>query len=259
MVRIACQTIVFGNPVIKDNMAEIAETVKKIGYDGVEVGARHFYQDKPEYYQDIFSKLDLKLAALHVGGDFLNKDSVQQQLDNIRNTISFGKKLNCPYIFLSGSYKEGKTPENYITETESYREIGKICNGEGLKFCYHNHAWEFLNNGEGMNILLDKIPPDIMKLVPDVGWVEVAGVSALQFLKDNIDRVEAIHFKDFKSRAVPREFTELGTGITPFKEVYNYICGLGRDWWIVAEQDQTKLDPKEAARVNYEFISDLGK
>jgi hypothetical protein len=28
MVRIACQTIVFGNPVIKDHLASIAETVK---------------------------------------------------------------------------------------------------------------------------------------------------------------------------------------------------------------------------------------
>ena len=259
MVKIACQTIVFGNAVIKDNFTEIAGTVKKIGYDGIETGARHFYQERLEFYKDLFAKLEIKLTALHVGGDFLNRDSVKEQIENIKNTIIFGKKLNCPYIFLSGSFKEEKKAEDYYTEAESYKEIGKICNGEGLKFCYHNHAWEFFNNAEGMKILLDEIPSDIMKLVPDVGWVEVAGFSSLQFLKDNINRIEALHFKDFKSKAVAREFTELGTGITPFKQIYDYITGLNRDWWIIAEQDSTKLEPKEAARINYEYISGLKK
>ena len=259
MIKTACQTIVFGNPFIKDNLAVIAETVKKIGYDGIEIGARHLYQDKPDYYKELFAKLDLKLTALHVGGDFLNRDSVKQQLDSVRATIAFGKNLGCPYIFLSGSFREEKTPENYITEAESYKEIGKMCSNEGLVFCYHNHNWEFLDNGEGMKILLDKVPAELMKLVPDLGWVEVAGVSSLQFLKNNISRVEALHFKDFKSKAVPREFTELGTGITPFGEIYGYISGLGRDWWIIAEQDQTKLKPEEAARINYEYIAGLGK
>ena len=259
MIKIACQTIVFGNTIIKDNMAEIVENVKKIGYDGLEIGARHFYQDRLEFYKDLFAKLEIKLAALHVGGDFLNKDSVQQQLNNIRNTVIFGKKLGCPYIFLSGSFKEGKSPDDYLTEADSYKEIGKICHGEGLKFCYHNHDWEFLNDGEGMNILLEKINPELMKLVPDLGWVEVVGFSSLQFLKDHINRVEALHFKDFKSKAAPWEFTELGTGITPFNQIYDYITGLDRDWWVIAEQDSTKLEPKEAARINYEYIVGLGE
>jgi sugar phosphate isomerase/epimerase len=259
MIKIACQTIVFGNPAIKDNLAAIAETVKNIGYDGMEIGARHLYQDKPEYYRELFTRLNLKLAALHVGGDFLDRNSVKQQLDNMKDTIAFGKKLGCPYIFLSGNFKEGKTQDNYVTEAESYREIGKACNDEGLKLCYHNHSWEFINDGEGMKVLLEEIPAELMKLVPDVGWLEVAGVASLQFLKDNISRVEALHFKDFKSKTVPWEFTELGTGITPFSDIYKYIAGLNRDWWITAEQDQTKLEPKEAARINYEYIAGLGK
>ena len=259
MVKIACQLIVFGNPLIKDNIESITETVSKIGYDGLEIGARHLHHDRPDFYRDLFAKFKLKLAALHVGGDFLNRDSVQQQLDNIRATILFGKKLGCPYINLSGSYKEGKTAENYITEAESYKEIGRMCNAEGLKLCYHNHAWEFANNGEGMKILLEKIPSDLMKLVPDAGWVEMGGFSSVQFIKNNINRVEALHFKDFKSKNTPWEFTEIGTGITPFGEIYRYIAGLGRDWWISAEQDQTKLEPKEAARINCEYIRGLGK
>jgi len=95
-----------------------------------------------------------------------------------------------------------------------------------------------------------------MKLVPDVGWLKVADVDVMKFLKDNIKRIEALHFKDFK---MPRQFTELGTGMVPFREVYGYVTGLGRDWWITAEQDSTDLLPEEAAGINFKYIDSLGK
>jgi len=256
MVKIACQTIVFGNE-IKDNITKFAETVKHIGYDGIETGARHFYLDKPEFYQELFDSLDLKLITLHVGGDFTNKDSVKQQLDNIKNIVAFSKKLGCYYLYLSGHKKEGKTKDDYIAESESYQEIGKMCNDEGLVLCYHNHDWEFYKDGsEGMNTLLEYVPSEFMKLVPDVGWLEIAGVPSVKFLKDNINRIEALHFKDFKG---PGQFAELGNGIVPFKEIYDYAVSLGRDWWITAEQDKTELKPEEAARINFDFINSLGK
>jgi len=259
MIQIACQTIVFGNN-FKDIITEVAGTIKKIGYDGMETGARHFYLDKPEFYKDLFEKLDLKLTAIHVGGDFLNKESVQKQLDNIKNIVKFARFVGCPRLFLSGLKKEGKTRDEYALEAQSYTEIGKICAAEGLVFCYHNHDWEFYRDGsEGMKTLLENVPADLMKLVPDVGWLEVAGVPPLQFLKDNIDRVHAIHFKDFKSTAVPREFTELGAGITPFKEIFDYAAGLDRDWWIIAEQDHSEIGPAESARINFEFINSMRK
>jgi hypothetical protein len=73
-------------------------------------------------------------------------------------------------------------------------------------------------------------------------------------------RVEALHFKEFnKVSADTWEIQELGTGVVPFKEVYGYATSFNRDWWISAEQDTTKLDPAEAARVNFEYIDNLRK
>ena len=256
MTKIACQTNVFGEN-IKDNITGIAEMVKKIGYDGIEIGARHFYLDKVAFYQELFSRLELKLVAIHVGGNFLDKDSVKQQLDNMKNIIGFGRQLDCPYLYLSGSKKEGKNMDDIIAESESYKEIGKMCAAEGLVLCYHNHDWEFYKDGsEGMKALLEKVPAELMKLVPDVGWLKMAEVDPLQFTRDNISRIEALHFKDFLGS---RQFTELGTGIVPFKEVYEYVTGLGRDWWITAEQDQTTLEPAEASRINFEYIAAMRK
>lgn len=256
MVKIACQAIVYGNPVIRDTIADIVKNIKEIGYDGLEVGARHFDMEKPEFYADLFGSLGLNLIAVHIGGDFLNRDSVGEQLDNAGKTAAFAKKLGSRYIYLSGTYREGKTREDYIHEAKTYTEIGKRCADQGLALCYHNHFWEFEHNMVGMNILLDNVPETLMKLVPDVGWVKISDMSPVKFLKDNIDRVEALHFKDFKGW---KQFAELGTGIVPFPAVYDLIRDDDREWWITAEQDETALSPQEAAAMNYRYIAGLAQ
>lgn len=257
MNKVACQTIVYGNPVIKDTIASILENVKKNGYDGVETGARHFYLDRPEFYKELFAKNELEFTAIHVGGDFVNPDSVKDQITNIAGYISFAKELNAHYVYISGTYKDSKTVEDYHVEAGVMTEIGKRCADAGLKLCYHNHHWEFWNNRTGMDILLDKVPEEYMKLVPDVGWVTVGGVNPVDFLNENLSRVEAVHFKDFKNTKDPNSFTELGSGIVDFKGVYELLREKKENCWITAEQDVATEKPEISSKVNCEYIRSL--
>ena len=257
MVKIACQTIVYGNPVIKDSIEEILQNVAENGYDGVEIGARHFYQDRPEYYIELLEKNRLELPAIHVAGDFLNMYTLDELLGGIQRTILFARRLGCGYIYLSGVYKEDKTDEDYLSEARTYGEIGRRCATEGLTLCYHNHDWEMIDGLHGMELLLDNTDPEYMKLVPDVGWLTVAGADPVEFLKAHGDRVEALHFKDFKHTGKPRAFTELGSGIVDFRAVYDCFRDKRPCLWITAEQDETAKTPAESAGANYSFIRSL--
>lgn len=253
-MKVACQTIVYGNPVIKDTIADILADVKENGYDGVEVGARHFYLDRPEYYTGLLADLGLAIPALHVGGNFLDRDSVQEQVDSAGKIIDFAGKLGAPYIYLSGTYIEGKTDADYLHEASVYTQIGRLCKDAGKMLCYHNHFWEVENDSKGMRLLLDNIPADLMHLVPDVGWVFMGGADPVAFLRDNWDRVEAIHFKDFKG---PRQFTELGTGLVDFPAVMALLKEKGFDGWISAEQDVATSTPHESSLANCRYIHSL--
>jgi len=257
MIKIACQGIVYGNMNLFDDVENILGSMAGIGYAGAELGARFLDTDEPEYYIELLEKNGLALPAIHVGGDFLDRDSVQWQLEEIGETIAFAQKLGCRYIYLSGAWREGKADGDYLHEAQLYSEIGRRCLEAGLTLCYHNHDWEFQNASRGMELLLDNIPAQYMKLVPDVGWIAVAGADPVEFLQRHAGRVEALHFKDFKNREIPRAFTELGTGIVDFKAVYGWIGPRQGDFWITAEQDETALTPEESARLNYEYISGL--
>lgn len=254
MIKVACQTIVYGNPTIKDNIERILANVSENKYDGVEIGARHFYMDKPDYYIELLKKNNLELPAIHVGGDFLNRDSVNQQIEQIGETIKFAKKLGCKYIYLSGTFREGKTEEDYLHESKTYNELGKRCNYEGLVLCYHNHDWEIVDNLRGMNIILDNVAEKNMKLVPDVGWLTVGGTDPVRFLQDNLNRIEALHFKDFKAT---KEFTEVGTGVVAFESIYSYIKDKKETLWITAEQDVATETPEKSSKANSEYIRGL--
>jgi sugar phosphate isomerase/epimerase len=256
MINIACQTIVFGNPNIRAQIESILNQVGKIGYDGVEIGARHLDHDRPDYYKELLLKNNLKLLALHVGGNFLDKSSIKNQLQNISKTADFALKLGCHNLFLSGTYVENKQPDAYNIEAEVYNKIGKMCNDLGLTLCYHNHNWEIKNSCEGFKILMKNTDPKLVRLVPDVGWVMVGGCNPVEFLKEYIDRVEVLHFKEFDSE---RSFSEIGTGIVDFKAVYEFISSKRQNMWIVAEQDETKKTPFESAQENYKYIDGLRK
>ncbi len=253
MAKIACQTIVFGGD-LKDRMDSIWRTVASVGYSGVEVGARHLYLERPEYYRELLSETDLELVAVHVGGDFLNPASVAQQLAAFDATVAFAQALGSPYIYLSGNNFSRKTVEDYKKESKVYNDLGRRCRDAGMKLCYHNHDWEMVNQMAGMKVLLRETDPDLVYLVPDVGWLTVANVNPVQFLSENIERVEALHFKEFQPI---RQFSELGTGMVDFPAIYRWAVSRGRDFWISAEQDETRLTPAESAAINYAYIKRL--
>ena len=254
MMKMACQTIVYGNDVIKTTIASILQNVSENGYDGAEIGVRHFYLDRPDYYRELLEKNHLELPAIHIGGDFLNRDAVAREIENTETYIRFAKELGCRYLYLSGVYRENKTADDYHQEACVYTEIGKRVSDSGLILCYHNHNWEFKNGAEGMKILLDEVPAEVMRLVPDVGWVTVGGYDPVQFLQENLDRVEALHFKDFTAE---NKFTELGTGIVDFKSVFDFIKDKKEDLWISAEQDKATHTPAESSAANAAFLRGL--
>jgi len=257
MIKIACQAIVYGNMNLFDDLENILQSMGDIGYDGAELGSRFLDTDEPDYYIEQLKKNNLELPAIHVGGDFLDRDSVASQLEEIGETIAFAKKLGCRYLYLSGAYREGKTDEDYLHEAELYSEIGRRCADAGLALCYHNHDWEFKNNARGINLLLEHVSAEVMKLVPDVGWIAVTGADPAAFIRAQGERIAALHFKDFAHTGTPRAFTELGLGLTDFKAVFDLVKDRTGEFWITAEQDETVRAPAESAAMNCAYIRGL--
>jgi sugar phosphate isomerase/epimerase len=95
----------------------------------------------------------------------------------------------------------------------------------GLTFGYHNHQIEFVPV-EGVvpfDYLVSRTDPDLVKLELDIGWLALAGVDPVEYLRRHAGRVIACHMKDYDASIasdVPqRKLVEPGAGSIDFAAV----------------------------------------
>lgn len=77
------------------------------------------------------------------------------------------------------------------------REIGRAVNGEGLRFGWHNHHWEYGTARDGtryLDILFNEAPDLLWEA--DLGWISRAGADPAAELRRLAARVAACHVKD---------------------------------------------------------------
>lgn len=137
----------------------------------------------------------------------------------------------------------------------------------GLRFCYHNHDFEFQPKpgGRPYDVLLSRLDKDLVRLEVDTFWVSMAGVNAAAFLREHADRVELVHLKDrakgtpihYDIATVPNDtFRELGNGDLPLREILAAVAET-RAKHVFVEQDFS-ADPLVSLRTSYAFLKNMG-
>ena len=253
-MKIGCQTITFGNERHKNDITGIIKAVASAGYDGMETGFFRLDVNEAENYRKYLLEYNIEQAAIHIGGDFNDTESVKKQLDNVPNLIKLAHTLDCKNIFLSGS----PASEYYRIVAENINKLGKLLYQEGLMLSYHNHDWEVKNNGCecccALYTICDNTDPKYLSFVPDIGWIARGGKNPVKVLQRLGGRVKNLHFKEFTADG---KFTELGRGVVDFGEVYEFVKPC--DFWIIAEQDATEIGAEISVAQNFAYIKNLIK
>lgn len=137
----------------------------------------------------------------------------------------------------------------------------------GLRFCYHNHDFEFQPKpgGRPIDVLLKQLDPKLIGLEVDAFWVSMAGVNAAEFIREHASRVELVHLKDRKKgtpvhydiATVPNDtFRELGSGDLPLRNILQAVSQT-KARHVFVEQDFSK-DPIASLRQSYAFLLKSG-
>ena len=148
---------------------------------------------------------------------------------------------------------------------ETLNKAGEKAQANGLKLCYHNHAFEFEQHEgrTGLEMLMSGTQKDLLSLELDMFWVSVAGHDPVELLKTYSGRVLLLHLKD-KSKNftktqynenVPKDtFKENGSGSVDIPAVLKAADKAGVQHYFV-EQDQTPGDPIESLRKSYTYLA----
>ena len=170
-------------------------------------------------------------------------------------------------VFNYLSPKERLGLDFYGSLAEKLNIAAEKAHRAGLRFCYHNHDFEFepKPGGRPIEVLLADLDKNLIALEVDVFWVSMAGVDAAEFLRQHASRVALVHLKDrakgtpvhYDIATVPNEtYRELGSGDLPLRKILDAVVHTDAKH-VFVEQDFSK-DPIASLRESYTYLKQAG-
>ena len=213
-----------------EDIRETFHKVKAMGYENVQFsggGPIDAHELKA-----ISDETGLAIVCTHSAPDRI--------LNDTEALIEEHKIFGCPVIGYGCMPKEFRKGERDVMEffEELKAPVQKILDS-GLRFAYHNHAFEFeMKTAEGELIydyMLRTLPH--WQFIMDTYWVEYAGHSAIDYIeKIGADRLTNIHYKDM-AKSEEREICARGTGVLDFVAITEACLKNGGVKNVLIEQD----------------------
>jgi len=238
--------------------AETLRAIEEIGYREVEATQATLDQIWPG-----LQATKLKPVSVHIDSTVVTKGPE----DALTRAVDDFKKRGFSYVvfpYLPPPERGGLDVIKKLAETLN-RAAAK-CKAAGMKFAYHNHAFEFepMGSSTPFQTLLDNTDAKLVGIEMDAFWVSVAGHDPVEMLGKLKGRVPLMHLKDkatgtekMYKESVPRTaFKEVGGGTLDWAKVLKAGDAAGVEHYFV-EQDQTPGDPVASLRQSYAYISKL--
>lgn len=228
----------------KDFLGAVKLTAKA-GYDGVEFAG--FFSTPANELKKVLEDLGMEACGSHTGFETLEND--------FNKTIEYNLEIANKYIIIPW------IPENMRDSSDSWRRTANKMNKmndrmkeHGIKFGYHNHAFEFekFDGIYGYDILAQNTDPDIL-LEIDTFWVEYPGLSSVDYVKKYKNRLDLIHIKDMDSN---RKSTEIGAGSMDFPSI---TAAADETDWFIVEQESFSIPMEKSIRISCDYLKGIIK
>jgi len=250
--RLACQTITFGNEQ-RDFLPHVFETTADAGYAGVEIGFRHIQPTDPGKLQEQLSAHGLTLVASHIGGNLEDTSQAADERAILDTILDYLEAMGTTRLMYSGlKYQDD---DQFAADLAMLQTSAEKCRQRGVQLLYHNHDWEFADEGRVIEALIQDTD---LGFCPDIGWVMKGGWDAIALLDRLGERVGAVHMKDFATETPGQlDTVMLGEGVAPLNGAADWAAANNPDLWLIAEQDKADGSPEQAVAQNAKFLQSV--
>jgi len=168
-----------------------------------------------------------------------------------------------------GATDSGMTLEEAQRTAELANHIGEQARRVGLQYVYHNHDFEFADQGEGAigyDLLLRETDPQLVKFEIDCGWMTLGGRDPRAYFARYPHRFPMIHVKDFlPTPAGPRPAdapvhpgAELGHGMIDYRPILVAAEKAGlKHYFAEQEGPFSRMSQLDAARQACEYLKTM--
>ena len=226
------------------------KAVAEIGYPAVEFAG--FGGHSAEELRRALDEYELRSPAAHIPFD----DFANRLPDLCADLRTLGAEYAIlPYL---GEDRRGDVDQaRWLAET--FNEWGDRCKDEGIRFGYHNHAFEFDTlPGEQpttmFEILLAETDPNVVALELDLGWAWSAGADVLDLIRRHPNRFPLLHVKDMTADG--QADAPVGDGAIDWPPILQAAEPSAA--WYVVEQDHPQ-DPLADVERSLRYLEGLAR
>ncbi len=252
------------NEAMKADAAGSLKKLKSIGFSEVESAG--FGSLSAREFRHLLDDTGLACPSAHLQFDVNNLGRAFEDAHALGATYAVSSMMRS---FVPGApqtgLKEGMSLDEAKRTAELANRIGESAKRAGLQFIYHNHNFEFVDQGGGAigyNVLLKETDPKLVKLEIDCGWMIFAGHDPVQYFKQYPQRIPLIHVKDFLPRAqgdTQMQGAELGHGTVDYKPIFAAGAKAGLQHYFVEQEGPfARMPPLQSAQVDYDYLRAIG-
>lgn len=233
-------------------LARSLEKVAQIGYKTVQVSG--VGPIAPKTIRKLCDDNGLKIVLTH--------NPEKRFLFELDSLIEEHQIYGCKYIGLgamSDCYRNGDWAEAFAGD---YIPVCEKLKANGMRFMYHNHAFEFEKLKDGstlMDRILSLVPADLMGVTADTYWLQFGGMDVADWLAHHGDRLECVHFKDFTPFGFTTRMAAVGRGNINYEKILNILRANGHTEYVLVEQDDCYGEyPFDCLKQSYDELKRLG-
>ena len=206
-----------------EDMLNILEKVKAIGFDGVEFAG--YYGLSAEALKAKLDEVGLKCVGAHMGLDDLRPEHIEATLD-------FMQTLGCDIVGIGGA--DTRTEDALTEVTDVMGRADETAAKRGMKVYFHNHTGEFEPPmfAEKPGTIFERIKAACHVQI-DTYWSFAAGQDNYKLITENKDRIVSLHIKD----GVGRTPMALGEGENDLAAVVRAAKDAGIEWLVLENDD----------------------
>lgn len=233
------------------NIRDFTETVKKIagiGYRYVQISA--IGAISPRDIASICAAQGLQIVLTHTAPARIKNETVAViEEHNIMGAWLIGMGM------MPGEYERTTAGvQRFIADfAPAVQEISNA----GMRFMYHNHAFEFEKYDGKLMIELLAEGWQSAGFTLDTYWVQAGGGDPADWLRRLAGRVPAIHLKDMSYVADASRMAEVGEGNLNWSAILSACADAGVEYALVEQDDCYGADPFECLRKSYDNLQTL--
>lgn len=265
----AVRRLPLGGPVgiqlyaVKDELRADPEAtlaaIRKIGFGEVETA--DFGALTAQQFRRLLDAAGLECPSAHL--QFDNPDAAFEQAHALGAHYATSSSLRAmlrpaPYGAPGMSLDEAKRTADLANR------IGEAARRAGLQYAYHNHDFEFADQGGGAigyDLLLEETHPELVQFEIDCGWMFIGGKNPRDYFERYPGRFPMIHVKDFLPSAIqdsPPAGAELGHGVIDYVPIFAAAEKAGlKHYFAEQEGPFTRMTELQAAQQAFNYLHKL--